>query len=120
MRVDPHLVDQMKEEVERKLEMVKREFAWINEFKELQLKKLRKRYLEDLVTERIVVKAFKVFFLFFCFLISKSPHQVSTFPLRKLSPLLEQQIQAVHNFVKKEQELLLLNNQQVSYFPSYT
>jgi hypothetical protein len=71
------------------------ELAWISEYKELQLQKLTRKYFEDVAVERIVVRCFK------------SPHSVSTFPVKFLSRSLQAKIKLVHQNMKKEQEVLI-------------
>jgi hypothetical protein len=62
--VDPLLRQTIQQETERKKEQVLAELAWVSEYKEVQLQKLKKKYFEDVAVERIVIHGFKVFDLF--------------------------------------------------------
>lgn len=98
--VDPLLRQTIQQETEKKKEKVIAELAWISEYKEVQLEKLKKRYFADVAVERIVIHGFK------------SPHQVSTFPLRYLSQKAKKKINDVHSALKAEQEAQLKSQKE--------
>ena len=47
-------------ETQKKKERALAELAWISEYKDVQLRKLKKKYFEDVAVERIVLRGFKV------------------------------------------------------------
>ncbi|XP_067037270.1 cilia- and flagella-associated protein 44-like isoform X2 [Acropora muricata] len=69
--IDPNLVEEQKVEVENKIELVRKEMAWEAEKHFIGLKKLQKRFKDDIECERIVLRAFL------------SPHLVATFRASK-------------------------------------
>lgn len=56
--IDPDLVKEQKIEVDKKIELVRKEMAWEAEKKSIGLKKLQKRFKDEVECDRIVLRAF--------------------------------------------------------------
>ncbi|XP_068733143.1 cilia- and flagella-associated protein 44-like isoform X1 [Montipora capricornis] len=69
--IDPDLIKEQKVEVSKKIELVRKEMAWQAEKYTIGLKKLQKRFKDNIECERIVLRAFL------------SPHLVTTFRASK-------------------------------------
>ncbi|KAJ3297198.1 Cilia- and flagella-associated protein 44 [Borealophlyctis nickersoniae] len=81
LNVDPDLRTDIAAETEEKIRLIRRELEWISEKESIGPNKLRKKFLDDLQTERIQIAGFK------------NNHTVATFRTLKLEQSLENTLQ---------------------------
>jgi len=90
--LDPKLRKQLEQEAEEKIAQVEKELAWVSEKHDLALKKLRKKFLDDLIVEHIRLKSFRTNTTVTCF---RTPD---------LPPFLRESIQQVHEMIDTEEK----------------
>ncbi|KAJ1551769.1 Cilia- and flagella-associated protein 44, partial [Nowakowskiella sp. JEL0078] len=83
--VDPDLQKDIEKDTMEKISIVRKELEWISEKESIGPKKLKKKFLDDIQTERIEILAFK------------NPFSVSTFRTTKLEIELDAAFQPVVN-----------------------
>lgn len=98
--LDPKLRQQLEAEAEKQVEAVRKEMAYDTEKTELQLKKLRARFLDNVLVERINMKAFR------------TPFHVTSFRVVELPKWLQKAIQEVHHSIDSETKQALQNERK--------
>lgn len=87
MVVDQEYINHLKEDMENQIEQVRFELAWLVEFHERGLQKLKDYYLQQVDFERIEVLGFQ------------SDHRVSTFRCAKMSSELQANLARLHELI---------------------
>jgi uncharacterized protein YnzC (UPF0291/DUF896 family) len=59
LKVDPYLREDIEQETEHKIKLVRKELAWISEKESIGPNKLKKKFLDDVETEYITISSFK-------------------------------------------------------------
>lgn len=90
--LDPKLREQLEQDANDKIAQVERELAWVSEKHDIALKKLRKKFLDDLIVEHIRLKSFRTNTTVTCF---RTP---------ELPPFLREAIQQVHEMIDTEEK----------------
>eukprot|EP00741_Cyanophora_paradoxa_P024459 tig00022075_g23616.t1 len=91
LELDPDLRVMLEQEAAEKVKQARLELAWISEKKEIALRKLRKKFLDDIAVERIELLGFK------------NEHSVTSFRTPHLSATLKANMMMVHNLIRSEE-----------------
>lgn len=90
--LDPKLREQLEKDAQDKIAQVERELAWVSEKHDIALKKLRDKFLGDLIVEHIRLRSFRTNTTVTCF---RTP---------ELPPFLREAIQQVHEMIDTEEK----------------
>lgn len=90
--LDPKLKEQLEKDAQEKIDMVHKELAWISEKHDLALRKLRSKFLDNLIVEHIRMSSFR------------TDISVSCFRTPELPPFLRDAIKHVHDMIDAEEK----------------